>query len=1168
MKKNHVFGHYASNVWRKTFKVMKLTVLLVLLGIFSVSAEGFAQGGNISLKMEHVSLEDILQELKAHSEYTFVYSDHQIENVKVDLFEVKDANLEVVMNECLQGTDLEFYVENDVVVIRKKTPVVIEEVKQEKKTIKGTVIDVDGKPLPGVSVVVKGSTVGAATDIDGNYSIQFEGNNAVLVFSFVGMISQEIVYSGQGLINVELQDDSEGLDEVVVTGYQTISKERATGSFSILSPEKLESKLQPSLKSSLEGQVAGLVIDKEGNIEIRGIASFRADNSPLIVVDGFPFEGTLESLNPNNIANITVLKDAVSASIYGARSGNGVIVVTTKKGRKGENRISYKGSIGVQLKSNLSYLNRTNSVDYIDAEYQLYQKAPGDVASRYNNMYSLSEANYIWVCRDLGEISETEANEKIEKLRNTNGIKQIEDELLRPKIMQQHNLLISSGSDKNIFNFSLNYNSNKNETLYDRDSRLILDVKDEWYFNDKIKLNFLSNIYYTKGQKPNESVYQFSEYTSSDYLKPYSSLLNPTTGKSQKIFGVNPKLIKDYENKGLKNLSYNPMEAFGDGLIKEETLRARVGGGLSVQLSEEFSFSMGYTFTKGFSSKKQRYSAVSFKMRKLFSDASDENDPSIHYIPDGDMIKESRDVYYDYTLRGQLNYKKEFTPNYRLTAITGVEKRRNVWDHNNIGTRYGYNDISGTFSLVNEKALVEKKNSTQGWLWLPRNGYGKYEYKDNRYVSFYGNVSCELFNKYIVSSSVRVDQSNLFGTDPKYKYTPLWSVGFNYKLSEEKFFDLDFVDNLQLRASYGINGNVARDNGPYLIIRPSRYSDKSGAISYVISSPPNNSLRWERTKSYNFGADAALFSNRLFIAADYYVKNSDDLLARDKIDPTHGFSSVLKNIGEIQNKGLELTLNSKNLKTENFEWSTNLSMSFNKSKVVETNVKLKYPDSYMYTSVIVKGRPLNSLFQYKFAGLSDKGSTLVYNKKGEIIPSTDVDIDDVEYAGTTRPKYVASLINNFKYRNFDLSFMFIYKGGHKMRKDVFAGSAYTHKDVALRWRKPGDEKTTNVPKLSSWSYDSWYYPYMDINVVDASYVKLRDVTLTYNFPKSILDKANLSSAKVYFQARNLFKITANDSGIDPETIELNEGGSGQFTLESARRMPIMSEFYVGLSFSF
>jgi TonB-linked SusC/RagA family outer membrane protein len=1150
--------------------LMRLTVLKMILLISLLTTYGRVNSQMIisHLKLKDVELSEALEKVEELSDYDFVFSYDDVSGYKISV-DLESATLAECLNAMLHQLPFEYTTKDDVVIVSYKELVPVIEVQQEKKTITGRVTDKGGTPLPGVSVIIKGTSTGVATDIDGNYTIELESDHSVLIFSFVGMISQEIAYNGQLVQNVILTVDTEQMAEVVVTGYQVISKERAPGSFAILSSEKLETKLQSSLKSSIEGQVAGLVVDKDGNIEIRGVASFRADNSPLIVVDGFPFEGTLESLNSDNIANITVLKDAVSASIYGARSGNGVIVVTTKKGLKGESRMAYKGSIGVQLRPNLSYLNKTNSEDYINAEYELYQKSPGLYALLYNNNYDLSEALYTWVQRDVGEITNAEADMKIERLKQLNGLKQVEEVLLRPKIMQQHNLMISNGSDKNIFNLSINYNSNKNETLHDRHSRLILDVKDEWYFNDKLKINFLSNIYYLKGVSPKSSVFQTISYELSDFLKPYSMLLNPQTGESQNIVAVNPKKIQDYNDKGLKDLYYNPLEEFGAGLIKSEEMRAKVGGSFDMQLTKDLSVNFGCTFTKGFSIEKQRFSRSSFKMRNLFSETSDANDPSIHYIPDGDMIKESRNFFYDYTLRGQLNYKKETSSNNILTVIVGAEKRRNVWDLNNIGARYGYNDISGTFSSINEKNLIENENDTQGWVSFYKSDFGAYKFKDNRYVSFYGNASYDMFEKYILSSSIRVDQSNLFGTDPKYKYTPLWSLGFNYKISNEKFFNVNFVDKLQLRASYGINGNVARDNGPYLIIAPNGFSNMTGGEAYRILSPPNNSLRWERTKSYNFGIDATLCENRFFLTFDHYVKNSDNLLANDEIDPTHGFTSVLKNIGKIQNKGLELNLNFKSIRNENFEWDTNLGLSYNKSKVIKTNIKYNYARSYFNGSVIAKGKPLNALYQYKFAGLDNEGSSLVYNKNGEKIPTKKLTKDDVEYAGTIRPKYVTSLINNLRYKNFGLSFMFIYKGGHKMRKDVFSGSNYTHKDVALRWRKPGDEKITNVPKLARWSSEIWYYPYMDINVVDASYLKLRDVTLTYNLPESIIKKANLSAAKIYCQARNLFKITANNCGIDPETVELNESGStGAFTLQSARRMPIMSEFYLGLSFNF
>ncbi|MCY1636326.1 SusC/RagA family TonB-linked outer membrane protein [Marinifilum sp. D737] len=1154
----------------KPLLVMKITFMLLLVSVFQLSASVYSQNTRFDMKLTNKTLIEVFEEIRNNSEFSFVYDLDDVESITDINVSEQEATVEEILNSCLEDTNLTYEVIDKVVVVKQKPYVAPKSEQQEKKEIKGKVTDKDGVPLPGVSVVIKGTNVGVATNIDGEYVLEMEKNNAILIFSFVGMLPQEVVYNGQLVQDVTLIADSEQMAEVVVTGYQTISKERATGSFTIVSPEKLEGKLQSSLKSALEGQIAGLVVDKDGKIEIRGVSSFRGDNSPLVVVDGFPIEGSLETINPDNIANITVLKDAVSASIYGSRSGNGVIVVTTKKGKKGESTITYKGSYGIQLKPDLSYLNRANASDYIDAELDLIKDSPGSPTSTYNGGYNMSEVQYLWHQKYTNEISETEFNNAIDKLRENDAMSQVEDAFLREKTMQQHNINIAHGSENNIFNFSLNYNSNKNNTIYNKDNRLLIDVKNELQINDRVKLNLFTNINFSNDYRTKETVRSIA-YMGYEAIKPYTDFYDKKTGEGKNIFYGNPGKSKFYSDLGLKDLTYNPIDDFKEGLAKNSTLGVRLGGQLKVKITDALSCDVGYSYSKRSSNIKAEYSKDSYLARKMFNQATDADNHAIHYIPEGGIVQESRNYSYDYTLRGQLNYKKEFNDNHRVTALLGAEKRRNVINNNKLDTRFGYNDLAGSYEPINSYELSRgNKNTLYKWFRLSGNDIGSYRFVDNRYISFYANGSYEAFDKYIISTSVRIDQSNLFGADPKYKYTPLWSVGFNYKLSKEDFFDVDFVNNLQLRASYGINGNVARENGPYLIIGRDRWrSDILGLYPWKIQSPPNNSLRWERTKSYNFGLDASLLNNNINLTVDGYVKNSDDLLAYDNVDPTHGVKSILKNVGEIQNKGVEFTLNTNNIKNDNFKWSSTISVSFNKTEVKKLSLNYKWASQYMYPTALKQGSPLNPIFSYRFAELDDKGVCLWYNKDGDKIKGQDLEIEDIKFEGTYRPKYNISFINNLTYKNFDLSFMFLYKGGHKIRKDAFQGSSFNHADVGKRWKKPGDEKNTVVPKLSGWNSDMWYVPYADINVISGNYLKLRDVTLTYNIPELLTEKIGFSNCKLSFQARNLFVIAANKEGIDPSTYELNTtGSSGAMTSQSARTMPVTPELYLGISLNF
>ena len=448
--------------------------------------------------------------------------------------------------------------------------------------------------------------------------------------------------------------------------------------------------------------------------------------------------------------------------------------------------------------------------------------------------------------------------------------------------------------------------------------------------------------------------------------------------------------------------------------------------------------------------------------------------------------------------------------------------------------------------------------------------YGSYSLRDSRFVSWYFNGSYEFNNRYLVSGSVREDLTNFFGTDPKYRHKPLWSVGGTWKIANEDFFNAGWVDRLNLRASYGVNGNISLSEGPYLILSAGSFNPTTGGVANGIASFPNNSLRWEKTKTTNVGVDFDVFGNRLGISLDYYYKKSTDILASDATDPTTGTSRMTKNLGAIDNRGVEISLHGTPVRSSDFSWDIMFNMSFNKNKVVEYNVARNYPTMWAWSQPIhAAGHPMFGLFGYNFAGIDDRGMVTIHGKDGEVKYAQNASVDDIIYLGTAVPKTELSLINAFKYRNWDLSFMFIAKLGHKYRKDVFQGSNINSRFVAQRWQKPGDEKNTIYPALSSWNSDLFYFPYCDVNIGNASYAKLRDLTIAYTFDRSLIRNIGMSEARIYLQGRNLFRITSKGVDIDPETMEIDYSNAvGASSNAGFAVLPRSAEYYVGLSFSF
>ena len=1041
---------------------------------------------------------------------------------------------------------------------------------QSAQTLRGKVTDSNNEPLPGVSITVPGTKLVVITDIDGAFKLDLPSSAKTVTFSCIGMETLNVPVSqvAQGK-PIVMQEDVTLLDDVIVTGYQTISKERATGSFGTVRSEQLEKKLNSDLKNMLEGQVAGVVLDKDGNLSIRGISTWKAETSPLIVVDGYPTEITLSDLNPDNIENITVLKDGVAASIYGSRAANGVIVVTTKGGEKGKTRVSYRGSFKFEGKPDLSDLHMASTSDYIDAELALYDFSPNsyNIASKSN---ALSEVDYLLIMRKSGKISDSEFNSQISALRQNDVLKEMEENMFRTHFTQTHNLSISGGTDQNKYNLAVNYTKDHGNYVNTGSDRLIVDFNNEWNPYKFLTVGVAANINYTLSEAPYTSWQSLTDMTS--YIQPYTTLFNED-GSLKDIRMASYATTELYNSvSGLKDASYNPIKDAYDDYVTNNNFSTRFSGFLRFKIIEGLTAEVGGNWSRGNNIKKSVAEADSYRMRVAFNNATSLSNPSNHYVPDGDMINETRYKNENWTLRAQANFNRTFGK-HRVTALAGYEVRRITYDNNTYATRLGYNSTAGSFSAVN---LVDFKTGEYNSDMLNGNSiksainYGSYSVSDNRFMSWYLNASYEYDNRYLVSGSIREDLTNFFGTDPKYRHRPLWSIGGTWKINNEKFFDVSWIDRLNFRLSYGINGNISLSQGPYLILGAGSFSSVTGGVSNSISSYPNNSLRWEKTATTNVGLDAGFLNNRLGISFDYYQKLSTDLLASDSMDPTTGASSMLKNVGSMDNKGYEISIQATPVANKDFSWDLSYNVSFNKNKVVEYNVNMAYPTSWAWTSPVhAEGYPMYGLFGYKFAGLDEQGQTLIYAPDGSKKLASLCTVEDIHYQGSVVPKADMSFTNNFRYKNWNLSFMFIAKLGHKYRKDVFQGSNYNSRHFSERWQKPGDEAWAIYPYFASWNMDMFYHPFCDIFVGDASYAKLRDVTLTYNFDNNLTKKIGMSNARIYLQARNLFRITAADCDIDPERYEVEMGGGmGSNTNTGYATLPMRPEFYVGLSFSF
>jgi TonB-linked SusC/RagA family outer membrane protein len=1037
---------------------------------------------------------------------------------------------------------------------------------QTQRTISGTVHSSDGEELAGATVLITGTKYATITDCQGTFKIIADESNlsskAALQVSFIGFKTYSIPLSKvRPVVKVTLDSDNRLLDDVVVTGYATLTKERATGALGTLSAKKIDAKLGADLSSRLEGQISGLVLDKDGNLSIRGRATLNAETNPLIVVDGYPTELSIDDLNSDNIENITILKDAVAASIYGSRSANGVIVVTTKSGHEGKTKLSYRGSFMVKPKTDLDYLHLASTSDYIDAELALYDKYP--TSSTYNigsTNTNTSQVENLLALRKSGMISDSEFDSQISSLRQNNVLNDIKKYMLRNALTQTHNVGISGGSTTNRYNLAVNYTGNKESFINTKSDKLIIDLNNEWNPYKFLTIGASANITYSTATSPNTSWSELATYSS--YIRPYTKLVDENGLTSVNTLSYGMQEVYSALT-GAKSTDYNPITDAYDNYNKTINYSARINGFLRFKIIDGLTAEVGGNWTRGNKVYKSIAEADSYIMRLAYNNTTSVKNPANHYIPDGDMINETRSVNENWTLRTQLNYSQTFGK-HRVSALAGNEVRRISYDNNTYETRFGYNSTAGSFTPVNIKDLLSGTDLTDMTIRsiMVSPVYGSYSISDNRFVSWYFNGSYEFDDRYLVSGSVREDLTNFFGTNPKYRHKPMWSVGGTWKLANEDFFDASWMNRLNLRASYGVNGNISLTEGPYLILYSGSYSSTTEGIPYGISSYPNNSLRWEKTKTTNVGVDVDILKNRFGFSFDYYYKKSTDILATDATDPTTGTSSMTSNVGSIQNRGIEISVHGTPVSTRSFQWDVVYNVSFNKNKVLKYNVSRPYATSWATTSAIhAEGYPMYGLFGYQYAGMNENGESLVYGADGNTKLISTVTADDVVYLGTAVPTADMSLTNTFSYKNWSLSFMFIAKFGNKYRKDNFNGYNITSRYVGQRWQQAGDEANTIYPSLKSYdSTERYYFPYCDVNIGNASYAKLRDLVLSYNFSKPLLSHIGMSDARIYLQARNLFRITGKSVDIDPETVDI--------TSSSFSSLPRNAEYYVGLSFSF
>ena len=1161
---------------RKMWKIMKLCGIFCFVLSLNLSANVYSQQNKVSLDLKEVTLEEFIEAVKQQTGVNFLYNASLFEGADKVSVKAKKEPLSKVLEETLGQKGYAIDYRDEVVVILKQEPQpFVPQV--NKRTVSGTVRDADGEPVPGVSVLVKGTQVGVATDVNGRFELRVDDNpEVVLQFSFVGMKSQEVKIGTHTTLNVVLESDTKALDEVLVTGYQTISKERATGSFDMVSRAQLD-KPASSLASRLVGVTAGVqgTADENGDIsfEIRGQTSLNTDARPLVVVDGFPIEGEFSSINPNDVESVTILKDAAAASIWGARSANGVIVVTTKKGAatKGA-KIEVSAFAKVQRKIDLDYYNPlASSAETVEYERKGFStNFFGGPWSPLDDSYLNAQSGYSQAVvalneNRLGYLSDEDLEATLEKLSNQNNKDQIRKYLLQIPLTHQYNVNISGATERMTNMLSLMYERERDGFKENHEDHLMVNFRNTTKLFKWLDFNFSGMVQYNSVD--NSGINATGDYYSLTYgsiqeLSPYDMLVDENGNRTNLAGTFYQPILDRYvptENFPYTDWSYNPITEIENRELGYTQMNYRVQGGFTVRFLEGLTYDTKFQYERYNTHYTDIYNENTFAVRQHINTTSTwdkETNEITANLPKGGIKDESDETIQSYNFRNQINFDRTFKGRHALNVIIGTEISQRIEETTDYARTYGYND-----ETLSVGVFPNGESGTIGWMGWSNGTFdytNSYTYTTDRYFSLYANAAYTLDEKYTLSGSVRTDASNLITDDPKYRYAPFWSVGLGWQISKENFMqDIAWIDRLNIRATYGYNGNVDKSTSfrPLISVN-STQNTYTHDFTASIQSYGNPDLRWERTGTWDVGIDYSFLGGKLAGKVDIYSKLGKDLMASMSIPSVNGTSTQSLNAAKMTNRGIELEVGTQlPVYGDKIVWTGNLNFSYNKNKIQEL-YKATYQAYELYgggTSAYVEGYDANTLWVFEYAGIENRGSVenpdwqpVVKGANGETYDFTGWTpgngLDYLKNAGTKVAPYAFGFSNSFKIYNFDLSFLITGKFGHKFMRTGFnypsmsGGSALPNKYYSeVANSDPMDMVPIPFDKAEP-RYYFWdrFYPYLDYLVESAAHIRLQEVNISYNMPKRWLEKIGINSLSVYAQGNNLCTWLKNKYKEDPE----------------------------------
>ena len=1171
---------------------IKKLCIAIIMSVFGLLQPIQTWAQEYSVSYNEANIDEVISDLRNKTGYEFVYQKQILNNVGPISCTYNSLTINQLLDRIFwdkAGLDYEIVEKNIILSIPTK------ELEYFKKVITGMVTDENDNPLPGASILFVGSNTGVTTDTDGQFVLTVEGKDPVIRISFIGMKEQMIHVNSlkENFLLVKMQNDERMMEEVVVTGYQNIKRENATGSYQSVKSKDLGNRYTSSIAANLEGKIPGLVSynnglgdDQESSLIIRGVGSFQANTSPLVVVDGLPIEGSIESVNPYEIENITVLKDAAAAAIYGARASNGVIVITTKRAQSEKLTIDFNTDITISEKRDYDNFRWANASELIELEKYNYnyirnaedQSAFSTLLQYYENRRkALSPVSRLLVANYLGELGADELNSTLERLSKNDYRKEWQDATERSQVLKQYNLALRTKGKVLGSSIVLNYKTDNNGIVNQHNNMLTFSYKGDLDVTKWLDLSLGTNIIRERAKTHISRVYGYNRINA---FQPYQSMYNEDGSRAAMEADV--YLGEESLNNpayGFKSVSYNLLDELNKNFQKTSRTNIRSFLHANVRILPEWTVSSQFQYEDINYKNDAYYEGDSYYMRHLYNlytteevvqeedwDTGEMISSSVvkHHIPAGGRLDTDLSEGAFYTFRAQSNYSKTFADKHELIAIAGYEFRESKSKtYKNLLMGYDEQTQTNSNGLVNYGVWKDLEGQVSA-LGDSYTIYGAPDGNDflttnilHRFYSVYftGNYSYD--NRYSASFSYRVDKTDLFGADPKFRGRPLWSTGLSWNINNEEFMkNYKWVDVLKLRGSYGLTGNIDKDISSYLTATIG-VNEVTGAKYADLDTPPNDQLRWEKTASWNIGLDFSLWRNRLSGSIDGYRKTGTDILTITDLDPTTGWSQLTINSGEALNTGVEIQLNGSIIKPSSYNSigvNASVNFAYNKNEVTKVSHQPSSGAEALRIGTLHEGYPVNSLFSYRFAGLLSEDNIQHFrweDANGQIhssdINSGEFTPEDAVFSGGLDPKYMASFNPEITYGGFSITAMLSYYGGHYMRvlTDDWSseGSTYGYSSLAsvdaipssyLNYWRSDDKNLYPANGYLGGSNVIGDYRYLDTNVVSADYVKLRTLVLAYSFSQQFSKKIGVNNLRLRFQVNNLATWKRNKLGIDPE----------------------------------